>query len=419
MKYALRILTLITATLVFSGTMAGQRANFSTNDGLTLGFGLGGSYHSSDIANSLGVGFDFTFGSHLYKRDEAFLAVDWKFRFLAAENIAYDHRENLDGTFSNNKLSVFNYDIEIGLTLNRLRERTRIVVTGFAGPGITHGRSYSDLLDAGGSPYDFTPIDPGKPRSEVKADLIALSDGEFETQVVNKAALLPTAGIYIGYQFSRSFSMGIEHKTNFSLSEKNGAFGIDMDNKIISGSKMDKIHYTTLGFKWILGGGGGYSRGGAPYETTYTPPYTGRRVISEPPVTQERQVVRIDPPGQPPVTTQTATRPPVTKPAVSTPVPPVIKFINPATPVTVDRNVFPLRVQTTNVRTWDDVTLFVNGSVITNFSLSPDGLVATNIGLKEGENRIEVAGRNDAGRRSESTTITYRKATPATPPVTQ
>ena len=162
--------------LVFNKTVA-QKANFETNNGMTIGFGLGAAYQQSDIANSKGGGFDFTLGSYLYKKENAFLSADWKFRFLAGENMAHDHRINTDGTFSNIRYRFFNYDLELGLTLNRLRERTRIVITGFAGAGITHGITNTDLLDKSGNPYDYSVIDPNLGRKQVHMDLVNLTDG--------------------------------------------------------------------------------------------------------------------------------------------------------------------------------------------------------------------------------------------------
>jgi len=232
---------------------AQEKSAYIARGGMTIGFGLGPSYQQSDVANSTGGGFDFSLGSHLYKKDNAFLAVDWKFRFLAGRNYAHDHRINTDNTFTNVRYDFFNYDFELGLNLNRLRERTRIVITPFLGVGITHGMVSTDLYDASGKLYDYSVINTNQSKSQIYNDLIKLTDGKYETSIVNTAAVLPTSGIFVGYQFSHSFSMGIEHKTNFSLTESNSFYVINIDNKIKPGSPVDMNHYTTLAFKWNLG----------------------------------------------------------------------------------------------------------------------------------------------------------------------
>ncbi len=248
------LVLLLLSTLAFGNCMA-QKAVYNTNGGIAIGFGAGMSYQNSDLANSRGYGFDFVLGSQLYRKEHAFLSVDWKFRFLAGENKAYDHRINSDGTYSNLRYNFFTYDLEVGLTLNRLRERTGIVLSGFAGAGITHGRTFIDLYDAESSLYDFSRIDPSLDRKTICSDLRILSDGDFETARVNKAALLPTAGLFLGYQFSRSFTLGIEFKTNFYLSENNSFVGINLDNREMAGSAMDRNSYVSLGFRWKLRGG--------------------------------------------------------------------------------------------------------------------------------------------------------------------
>jgi hypothetical protein len=485
MDSAYKYLVLLSMTfLVFNKTVA-QKANFETNNGMTIGFGLGSAYQQSDIANSKGGGFDFTLGSYLYKRENAFLSADWKFRFLAGENMAHDHRINIDGTFSNIRYRFFNYDLELGLTLNRLRERTRIVITGFAGAGITHGITSTDLLDESGNPYDYSVIDPNLGRKQVLTDLLNLTDGNYETKLIGKAAVMPTAGIYLGYQFSRSFSMGLEHKINFSLTENNSFSGIDIDNNIVSGSRKDMNHYTSLSFIWIIRGGSSGSGPRRSYTVINTPVPVYNPPVPERPVNNPTPVVTLPPPlveiivpsGNPYSTTEgrleiTARarnvkdkmdiqvvlnnrniefdynplygnlRSTITlaegkntliitgsneagsnrddvaiiynKPV--TVVVPIVKFIDPASPVTVNTNIFSITVQTRNVKEWQDVTVNVNGDNFSNFNFSTEGIVSTNIPLKEGTNRVEVTGKNQSGSVSDFATIIYTKPVKAIPP---
>jgi len=249
---------LIALSLFTCSDIMAQKAVYTHPGGLSLGFGGGASYQTSDLANSKGFGADFIIGTPIYQRENAFLSVDWKFRFLGGQNRAYDHRINADDTYSNIRYNFFSYDVEFGLTLNRLRERTRIIVSAFAGVGLTHGRTAIDLYDDGNNLYDFSGIDPDQDSKAVYQDLLELSDRKFETKVANKLALLPTAGLYLGYQFSRSFALGVEFKTNFNLTEYNSFTGIDIDNRAITGSGWDRNNYVSLGFRWQLGRGGSY-----------------------------------------------------------------------------------------------------------------------------------------------------------------
>ena len=587
MKTTLHLLTL--AMVIFSFNQAeAQKANYTTRGGITLGFGMGGAYQQSDIANSRGIGYDFTFGSQLYKREGAFFSADWKFRFLAGENKAHDHRINLDNTYTNIDYKFFNYDLELGLSLNRLRERTRIVITGFAGAGITHGRTFADLYDENSSLYDYSIIDQNQNQELIYDDLLSMTDNDYETRLENKAAVLPTAGIYIGYQFSPSFSLGIEHKTNFSLTEQNSFTGFNMDNRILTASNIDKNHYTTLGFKWKLG------RKPASSHSSYTESYVPNSpVIIQPSntttnttttttlttVSENLPTVKIiDPESNPYHTssnfisikadirhanaydaivfyqdgipknnftynnythvftanvnlreganyfrikatntagsaedrlkvimekgvTMTATSPPraeFTSPsgsrfnsdraridisahvqnvsnkgniqlslngrssvfnyhsgsgtvdavisleegtntllisvsnlagtasdqlsilynkAVQLAPPPVVNFINPETPISVQNKSFLVRAHTRNLRTRNDITLIINGIRTENFNFSPTGEVNTNLNLLDGVNTIEIIGRNESGQSSDRTTIQYNKVIRMNPPL--
>jgi hypothetical protein len=488
MNTAVRNLTfLILSVMAFNHAVA-QKASFTTNSGMMIGFGLGASYQQSDIANSRGVGLDFTLGHHIYKKENAFFSIDWKVRLLAGENKAYDHRINPDTTYNNIRLDVANCDLELGLTLNRLRERTRIVITGFAGAGMTYGRTFTDLYDSNGVAYDYSLINPNQGRAKIHADLVELSDGDFETPLVKKAALLPTLGIFIGYQFTPGFMLGIEHKTNFSLTEKNSFDGINIDNNIISGSKLDRIHYTTLSLRWNFQGRSSRSSGGYTYSSTNNTEPSNKFIDTTEPIPSPPPVRTVYPPvvdiTVPAGTTYSTTEEKIDISAkvqnvtsrqdikvilngnnigfeynpgtgiirstlvladgkndlvitgsnqagssrdnvtinLNKPVRtalPVIKFINPPGPVTVDHNIFELSVQTVNVNAWQDVTVNINGNNITNFSLSTDGVVTTNIGLKEGSNRVEVTGKNESGSTKEHTTITYIKPVTKTRPVVE
>ena len=493
MKALRPVLALLFLFLFVSNNSTAQKASYTTPGGWTLGLGAGYAFQKSDLFNSRGLGFDFVVGSQLYRKENAFLSVDWKFRFLAGENKAYDHRINPDNTYSNIRYSFFNYDLELGLTLNRLRERTGIILTGFAGIGITHGRTFIDLYDAGNNLYDYGGIDPMRDKTSVYNDLVALSDGDFETHLVNKVALLPTAGLYLGYQLSRSFAIGVEFKTNICLTEENSVVGIDIDNGVISGSGIDRNNYVSLGLRWSLRGGRSHRGSTNNYSAGVTSTYagttqTGNQIVT---VSSPHPVVNITQPSAESIhtgssiqtvkasiqnvsgpdnisfiqngfpnnsftynantqtfignvtlrqgensirikaTNQISTAEDLVIITLDNPMAivspaamveltppagnqeeidlPMVRFIQPATPLEVTNNIFRLSAETQNVHRRNDVTLRVNGADIHNFAFGNKGIVSVSLFLAEGVNTMEITARNEAGSASESTFITYYK----------
>ncbi|MFC2116812.1 hypothetical protein ACFLTU_10070, partial [Bacteroidota bacterium] len=391
MKALTRIVTLvILSILVFNNSLA-QKSNFTTNRGMTIGFGLGAAYQKSDLLNSKGRGFDFILGSQLYKKENAFFSVDWKFRFLAGENKAYDHRINSDNTFSNIHYSFFSYDLELGFTLNRLRERTRIVVTGFAGAGITHGRTYSDLYDAGNSLYDFSSIDPNRDSKLVYDDLLALSDGNFETELINRIAILPTAGFFIGYQFSRSFSLGIEFKTNFYLTENNSLVGSNLDNRIIEGSAIDRNSYVGLGLSWKLRGGSSSGYEVSEYRVDTQPvPSTTETVITETIIPES----------------------PVYLPQ------PLVHIFDPsADSYQTVSNTHTIKATIRNVSGADNISFYQNGKPNNDFSYNVTMKTFTaDVNLSDGENTFRIKAANQTSAAEDLVSITLDNSPDAVKP---
>ncbi len=368
MKALPRILGLLLISMLVFNNSKAQKANFTTGGGMTIGLGVGAASQKSDIANSSGLGFDLVLGSQLYKKENAFFSVDWKFRFLAGENKAYDHRINPDNTFSNIHYSFTNYDLELGLTLNRLRERTRIVLSGFVGAGITYGHTFTDLYDANSILYNYSSVDPNRDRSLVYDDLLLLSDGDFETQLSSKASLLPTAGFFIGYQFSRSMSVGIEFKTNFYLTEQNSLTGINLDNSIVTGSAMDRNNYVSLGLKWNLKGGSSYNS----TTSNYTPNPNLNTVV----------------PGSLPG--------------------PLVTIIRPSDDsyhtVSFSQTI---KATVSNVSGHDDISFFHNGFPNYNFTFNASTKIfAANVSLREGENSFRIKARNQTSVAEAKVSIT-------------
>ncbi len=349
-------------------TVHAQNLSYTSPGGLKMGFGLGSSYQASDIKNSKGGGFDLWLGTPIYQRENAFFALDWRFRFLAGYNRAYDHRMNIDSSYNNIHLTHFNYDLELALTLNRLRERTRIILTGFFGAGITHGITSADLLDASNNSYDYSSILPNRDPTEILADLDQLTDKDFETRLSNKASILPTAGIYLGYEFTPHFALGLEHKMNFSLSEHNSTFGIDMDNQVLKGSSLDFNNYTSIVFRWKLGGGS-----------------PGKSTVSA----QDPDLV--------------------TTPVVY---PPQVDIITPYTdPYDATESSVKVTARILNITRQEDISVKLNGQNQDFVLYNSINRLEINTNLLTGSNSLEIFCQNEAGSDSDDLILRYRTPT--------
>ena len=367
------ILTIL--IILLASPLSAQTALYQANKKLFMGFGIGSTYQVSDIKNSTGAGFNIWLGSQLTKKENTFLALDWKFRFMAGDNQAYDHRINPDNSYSNIRLIHYNYDLELGFTLNRLMENTGIITTVFLGAGITHGINSSNLLDPANNPYDFSGIDQYADKADIIADLRDLTDNSFETSLYNRAALFPTAGIFIGYRFSPRFSMGLEYKINFSPAEENGAFGINIDNKIVNGSGTDMIHFTSLGFKWNFSG---KSAGKSKAFAQNTP--------SPIPLTERKRPEQIKP-GLPEVDI-------------------TIPYNDPY--ISGDRLV-DITARTLRINSREDITVKLDGKDI-DFDFSPaSGKIQLRVTLPADTCYLDVLCRNTLGTSSDKITLIYKE----------
>lgn len=256
MKRILHLLILL--PLLFLGISEGisQQNPYSARPGWDIGFGFGGSYQQSDIRNSSGAGLTFIIGHSIYQKPGAIFGLDWRFRFLGGQNTAFDDRMTLDSMYNNVEYTHFNYDLELVLTLNRLRERTRVIVSGFGGAGVTHNlTNFDNSID--GAAYDYSTINPDGDASRyaIRNDLQTMSDGTFETVGIDNFCFAPTLGVFLGYQVTPRFSIGMEHKINYFLEENKSDIGANIDGIIGANSPIDKNHYTGLAFKWDIGGG--------------------------------------------------------------------------------------------------------------------------------------------------------------------
>ena len=257
MKRSLQFISLTLVLAIFTSDFQAQYINYKDDSGWNIGFNVGGIWQQSDVTTKPGYGLGLTLGKAIYEKEGKFLSFDLRLRYLHGQNKGFNTSISTDldsagiykdyfnsGHFHNHKMVVNNmWDLEGVLTLNRLREKTGIILYGFGGIGATDYTLTTDLKDEFGMPYDYS----GFSQTSSELELENIRDGEYETEVADGYKFMPSLGAGIGYQFTPRFSAGIEHKINFPLNDK-----IDAVEATGGPFVNDRLHYTALTFRWNL-----------------------------------------------------------------------------------------------------------------------------------------------------------------------
>lgn len=410
----------LTFGLLFAATDSNaQFIQVEDDSGLILGFNVGGTWQQSDLKSYAGVGFGATLGCRLYRQQGSFLSVDARFRYLWGQNYGVGLTRNrglannaaFNGTlnpsldyesspgymFDNYKMELNDFSLEAVLTLNSLRERTGIIIQGFAGIGLTQYKVFTDqgsedLFGFNNAPYDYTTIDTTASPTTIESQLESLWDGTYETRADGNAEtqvrLMPHLGVALGYQFGPHFSMGIEHRVSFARNDAIDGVQWNNDNSAMVGQN-DRYHYTALVFRFRLGRGGG----------GYNPP--------DRPIDNYSQNPNPNPNPDPITPTPTVRKP-------------VVNITDPiSSPHETSSSIHILRANVFYVDGWENITFKQNGVISTDFTFNP----ATNefissVNLQPGSNVYEITGTNSAGSDYESTIIVRNQtSTTGYPPI--
>jgi hypothetical protein len=292
-----------------------QYVNYTNDTGWNLGINIGGSWQEPERKNNnsafnnpfAGFSRGFTVGKGVYENKDKFFSVDLRLRYLKGKNSGWtataDSFASPYGIYSTNFISddsvyaYTNYQMKFNeftfegvLTLNKLREKTGLILYGFGGIGLTYYNINRDILNETsdstftGDPYDYSSLTFISDRQTAR-DLKRLSDNNFETKIeTNKLKFMPSLGFGIGYQFNERWSMGVEHKITYGLSNNIN----DIDNSQIN----DKYHYTALKLNFDISS----KKPTLSYNNQYVPE-SSTSINSNPPLNQGRPplVKRVNP----------------------------------------------------------------------------------------------------------------------------
>ena len=140
-----------------------QYVNYTNDTGWNLGFNIGGSWQEPERKNSNSAFSNpfaefsrgFTLGKAIYEKKNKFFSFDLRFRYLKGRNSGWTATADsfaspygLYGTnfilddsiyaYKNYQMKFNEYTFEGVLTLNKLREKTGLILYGFGGIGLTY-----------------------------------------------------------------------------------------------------------------------------------------------------------------------------------------------------------------------------------------------------------------------------------------
>lgn len=317
-KYLLILLALIGVSSIVNAQGGSKFVSYERDNGWNIGFNMGATWQPREGYNGTsilskpyaGFGGGMTLGKSIYEKEGSFFALDLRGRYLGSYNAGwvgvpeYGYEMTGDTTglsfgFRNYKMHLHEFSLEAVLTLNKLREKTGIILYGFGGIGATMNKVNANHRDFDGDYYNystnqfaFNAIDTSMNAQAIAAQVQNSSDHTYETPLTPlKFSLVPSWGIGFGYQIGPSFSMGVEYKLAYDLlgDEFDGGAANNMADNV-----MDKYHYTGAFFRWnILTGGGSYEPPVDPWTPNPGPTNPQTNVVPNDPVTHNKPLVNI------------------------------------------------------------------------------------------------------------------------------
>lgn len=388
MKY---FYTLI-VSLLLTTTLFSQKVNYDNDSRWFWGLNIGGTWTKTDVPHKLDLGYGLMLGHQFNYNYGKPISFDVRLRYLtglwkgyntdsttvSANPVYTDYNSQGQPVVLNFGTRLHELSLELAIHFNKLRERTGWDPYIFGGVGYTWYRAKGDLYGADGFGYlyDSTKLASS---SYSQGEIHSMTDKKFETDLNSPASMgrfMPSVGIGIGYQVAKGVSLGIEHKTTFTMAD-------NFDGHVQAEGKYanDWYHYTSFYLKFHIR---------SHYDhTTYQ---------------------------------DTVRQPVVTNPIVTEPVrtPPIVDITNPSvTGTTVNSSNYVIKGRIQHVNSSSNVVFRQNGNYITNFTFNPSTQEFQSIvTLVLGQNTFELTGTNDFGSDMDQTVINYVRETPTPPIVT-
>lgn len=254
------------AFLVFISFFANsQKVDYDHSSKWFLGVNVGGTWQSTDVKNQTSAGWGLILGKSFNYDYGKILSFDLRGRYLRGYWYGQDndttslsnytsgaltpYKNQYGFTVNNFQADVQRLAIELAIHLNAITEKTRLDPYVFGGVGLTWKTTFGDLLlNDTSSLYNYTSLlSNGTINSnQLDATLDKIYDTPLDGSKKSYSAyFMPSLGFGLGYQIGRRATLGIEHKTTFTLRD-------DFDGYVSSTprAKNDLYHYTSVYLKF-------------------------------------------------------------------------------------------------------------------------------------------------------------------------
>jgi hypothetical protein len=397
----MKIITTVGICLcIFSNVFSQMKLDYDHDSKWFWGMNLGGTWHTTDVNNLTSAGYGLTLGHAFNYNYGKIISFDIQARYLRGYWIGQDYdssgfqdgnkalstsptnyKDNVGFAVNNFRADLHQLSLELVLHAHSIRERTGIDPYVFGGVGFSWNKSYGNLLNVTETGSDIYAYDT---LPEInKASIDAVLDESYEVALDGSkqgeytATFMPSLGFGLAYQVGKRFSIGVEHKTTFTMAD-------NFDGVVNPNSKYqtDLFHYTSMFLRFQIGKNKSRGTSGAS-----TPP------IAPPPKKEKDNY-----------TTRTL-------------VPPIVTFTDPASTITVAQPNYLLRADVNYVSGRDNIVFKHNNANNINYTFTQsNSAFVSNIVLVEGQNIFELTGKNTDGVDTETITIWY-KVDRGAPPV--
>jgi len=393
-----RIITLFFG-LFLSLTLFGQsKVDYDNDSRWFWGLNAGTTWSTTDVTKKHDWGGGLTIGKSFNYNYGKPLSFDIRGRYLTGKWYGQDYDSTgfdspnaaLSSGTTNYKdaygYSVLNFQtqlhevsLELVIHANNLRAKTGWDLFVFGGIGYTWYRTKGNLIDnSTNSIYRYDSLTPFN-----KDGINGLLDGSYDTWLdgtssggTYSGAWMPSLGVGLGYQVGPRFSIGLEHKTTFTLMDNFDGYASGSGK-----SKNDLYHYTSAYLRFQIRDHAG--------NTTTTPDDNSLENVNN-----------YDP--------------------ANNNLPPTVDFRNPATSgTTVNSPSYVIRADVRNVPGSNNVIFRQNGNYISTFSYNPSTQqFESSVTLAPGQNIFELTGTNNYGSDQAQTIIIYNRELQNPPVVT-